>query len=248
MRKGVSGQWGDGGCRPGVILWTVCNICLREFFGNIRLHILSRHREKEEGGRGVGGVLGEKGRGRGWPVVWSVQGLMMDTISRLRCVQLKCGTDCVCVGTTVDTICGNAVANCVCTCVCMCGLHYSRLPWRAAAVKRLSLSWYCCDIRYMLSIYIDEFESYQSQFDVCLICMCACICLSICVYSLCVCSLCACVCVFLYPAAAAACHTLRNFCTTTRTTSSHKLPGLVACLAWRVDAAFVAAACRHTLT
>lgn len=101
---------------------------------------------------------------------------------------------------------------------------------------------------YALYIYIDEFESYQSQFDVCLICMCACIYLSICVYSLCVCSLCACVCVYLYPAAAAACHTLRNFCTTARTTSSHKLPGLVACLAWRVDAAFVAAACRHTLT
>lgn len=57
------------------------------------------------------------------------------------------------------------------------------------------------------------------------------------------------VCVYLYPAAAAAsaaaCHTLRNFCTTARTTSPHKLPGL---LAWRVDAAFVAAACRHTLT
>lgn len=36
-----------------------------------------------------------EGEGRGWPGLRPVRGLMMDTISRLRCVQLKCGTNCV---------------------------------------------------------------------------------------------------------------------------------------------------------
>lgn len=126
-----------------------------------------------------------------------MQGLMMDTISRLRCVQLKCGTDCVCVGTTVDTICGNAVANSVCACVCVCvwsPLQSIALKSSSSEKAQLIMILLRYTI-YALSIYIDEFESYQSQFDVCLICMCGCMYLSICVYSLCVGSLCACVCV-----------------------------------------------------
>lgn len=43
---------------------------------------------------GKGGEWWE-GEGRGWPGLRPVRGLMMDTISRLRCVQLKCGTNCV---------------------------------------------------------------------------------------------------------------------------------------------------------
>lgn len=56
---------GEAG-RPGVILWTVCNICLREFFGNIRLHILRRHRDvkKERKGKEASGGRGRDEAGR----------------------------------------------------------------------------------------------------------------------------------------------------------------------------------------
>lgn len=50
-----------------------------------------------------------KGKGRGWPGLRPVRGLMMDTISRLRCVQLKCGTNCVC-----GDNCGHNLWKCSC--------------------------------------------------------------------------------------------------------------------------------------
>lgn len=42
-----------GGSRPGVILWTVCNICLREFFGKYA-YILNGGNGSRDG-RGGGG-------------------------------------------------------------------------------------------------------------------------------------------------------------------------------------------------
>lgn len=61
--EGKEGE-GEAG-RPGVILWTVCNICLREFFGNIRLHILRRHREvKSQEGKEASGGSGRDEAGR----------------------------------------------------------------------------------------------------------------------------------------------------------------------------------------